>query len=80
MVEAYFWSYMVFYEHGYARARIIFAKIFGLTTLLDDTYDVHATIEECRKLDAAMQRLGLVLALTFFLYNQMLVQTHFHAN
>lgn len=56
MVEAYFWSYMVFYEHGSARARIILAKIVMITTLLDDTYDVHATIEECRKLDAAIQR------------------------
>ncbi|KAG8064357.1 hypothetical protein GUJ93_ZPchr0004g40004 [Zizania palustris] len=35
---------------------MIFAKICGIITILDDTYDSHATIEECRKLNEAIQR------------------------
>jgi hypothetical protein len=38
---------------------MIFAKLVTLTTMLDDTYDVHATIEECRQLNAAIQRWGV---------------------
>ncbi|KAM0881860.1 hypothetical protein ACQ4PT_032673 [Festuca glaucescens] len=56
MAEAYFWSYTVFYEQNYARARMMYSKLILLISLLDDTYDAHATIEECRKLNAAIQR------------------------
>uniref|UniRef100_A0ACD5XKH0 Uncharacterized protein n=1 Tax=Avena sativa TaxID=4498 RepID=A0ACD5XKH0_AVESA len=52
MVKAYFWSYTVFYEQNYARARMMYAKLVVLISLLDDTYDAHATIEECRELSA----------------------------
>ena len=63
MVECYFWSYTVYYEQEYTRARMILARLFMLASLLDDTYDVHATLEECRKLNEAIQRLGLVIFL-----------------
>lgn len=56
IVECYFWSYTVHYERGQARARMILAKVFMLTSLLDDTYDVHATLEEARELNKAIQR------------------------
>ncbi|TVU47046.1 hypothetical protein EJB05_06624, partial [Eragrostis curvula] len=56
IVECYFWSYTVHYEEEYARARMILAKLFMLTSLLDDTYDVHATLEECRDLHKAVER------------------------
>ncbi|KAL6603772.1 hypothetical protein ACP70R_044133 [Stipagrostis hirtigluma subsp. patula] len=56
VVECYFSSYAVHYEKEQARARMIFAKICQLLTVLDDTYDGHATLEECRKLDEAIQR------------------------
>uniref|UniRef100_A0A0D9ZJ44 Terpene synthase N-terminal domain-containing protein n=1 Tax=Oryza glumipatula TaxID=40148 RepID=A0A0D9ZJ44_9ORYZ len=32
------------------------SHIIGFTILMDDTYDDHATIEECRKLNEAIQR------------------------
>jgi hypothetical protein len=32
-----------------------------LITILDDTYDTHGTIEDCRKLHEAVQRFGLTL-------------------
>lgn len=57
IVECYFWAYSVYYEQEYARARMILVKIFMLTSLLDDTYDEHATLEESRKLTIAIERL-----------------------
>lgn len=35
---------------------MIFGKIIALFTFMDDTYDVHATIQERRQLNAAIQR------------------------
>ncbi|KAF8701686.1 hypothetical protein HU200_033452 [Digitaria exilis] len=56
IVECYFWSYTVHYEQANARARMMLAKLFLLTSLLDDTYDVHATLEEARELNKAIER------------------------
>ncbi|CAL5012615.1 unnamed protein product [Urochloa decumbens] len=56
IVECYFWSYTVHYEQANARARMILAKLFLLTSLLDDTYDVHATLDEARELNKAIER------------------------
>ncbi|KAG0551080.1 hypothetical protein BDA96_01G393100 [Sorghum bicolor] len=56
IVECYFWAYCVCYEEEYARARMILVKLFMLTSLLDDTYDDHATLEECRELSEAIER------------------------
>uniref|UniRef100_A0A0D9VTZ1 Terpene synthase metal-binding domain-containing protein n=1 Tax=Leersia perrieri TaxID=77586 RepID=A0A0D9VTZ1_9ORYZ len=55
IVECYFWSYCIYFEQEYARARMILAKFFMLTSLLDDTYDTHATFEESRMLNVAIQ-------------------------
>ncbi|XP_044386136.1 eudesmanediol synthase [Triticum aestivum] len=56
LVENYFWTCSVFHEEEYSRARLMFAKTFGLLSLMDDTYDVHATLEDCYKLNEAIQR------------------------
>lgn len=56
MVECYFCAYVVYYEKEYARARMMLAKKIMLISLLDDTYDVHATLEEARKFNEALQR------------------------
>lgn len=56
IVECYFWSYTVHYEEQYGHARIILAKVFVLASMLDDTFDMHATLEEARKLTEAIQR------------------------
>ncbi|CAN6225675.1 unnamed protein product [Urochloa humidicola] len=55
-VENYFWTCGVFHEAKYSRARMMFAKTAGLLSTMDDTYDVHATLEECCKLNEAIQR------------------------
>ncbi|KAL6865278.1 hypothetical protein ACP4OV_016429 [Aristida adscensionis] len=56
VVECFFWSYTAFYEEEYSRARIMFTKTYSLLSLLDDTYDVHATLDECHKLTEAIRR------------------------
>jgi len=56
LVENYFWTCGVFHEEEYSRARMLFAKTFGLLSLMDDTYDVYATLEECHILNDAIQR------------------------
>ncbi|RLM69371.1 alpha-humulene synthase-like [Panicum miliaceum] len=56
IVECYFWSYSCLYEEEYARSRIVLAKLLKLISLLDDTYDEHATLEECRVLSKAIER------------------------
>lgn len=56
VVEAYFWTCGMLHEEEYSHARILFAKTFGMVSLLDDTFDVHATLEECHELNEAMQR------------------------
>ncbi|KAK3147179.1 hypothetical protein QOZ80_3BG0279050 [Eleusine coracana subsp. coracana] len=56
MVEIFFWACGVIPEEENSRARMIFAKTFAYTSLIDDTYDVHATLEESRNFNEAMQR------------------------
>ncbi|KAG2558178.1 tau-cadinol synthase-like [Panicum virgatum] len=56
LIEGYFYSYNVYHEQEHARARIILTKIFVLWTLLDDTFDTHANLEECQKLHQAIER------------------------
>ncbi|ONM19012.1 Alpha-humulene/(-)-(E)-beta-caryophyllene synthase [Zea mays] len=56
MVEIYFWTCGMLHEEEYSLARMFFAKTFGMVSLMDDTFDVHATLDECHKLKEAMQR------------------------
>jgi hypothetical protein len=52
----YFWSFVMFPGEEHSHARIIFSKIIALISLMDDTYDVHATFEECEMLNQVIQR------------------------
>lgn len=56
MVEIYLWRCGMFPEEEHSRARLLFAKMWGIVSFLDDTFDVHATIDECHSLNQAMQR------------------------
>ncbi|CAM0908349.1 unnamed protein product [Alopecurus aequalis] len=56
LVETYFWTCGVFHEEEYSHARMLFAKTFALVGLVDDTYDVHATLDDCHRLNEAIQR------------------------
>ena len=61
LVEVYFWCSGMIPEEGQSRARLMFVKAFALVSLLDDTFDVHATIEECHSLCESMQRYMLII-------------------
>jgi hypothetical protein len=52
----YFWAFGVFPGEGNSRARIIFSKMIALLSVMDDTFDSHATFEDCKHLDEAIQR------------------------
>ncbi|KAF3341048.1 alpha-humulene synthase-like protein [Carex littledalei] len=56
IVESFFWMTGVYFEPHFSRARIIATKAFNLITLLDDTYDIYGTLEECQLLTDAIQR------------------------
>ncbi|CAN6289376.1 unnamed protein product [Urochloa humidicola] len=56
LVENYFWTCGILHEEEYSRARMLFSKTMGLFSLMDDTYDVRATLEECHKLTEAIER------------------------
>ncbi|KAL6840116.1 hypothetical protein ACP4OV_029926 [Aristida adscensionis] len=56
IVEPYFYTLGVFHEEENSHVREIVTKVFALLGLLDDTFDVHATFEECQMLDEATQR------------------------
>jgi hypothetical protein len=60
VVECYLWSYTAYYEQEYTRARIILAKIIAIIIMTDDTYDVRASLMECRQLNEAIQRLVIL--------------------
>ncbi|KAF8775037.1 hypothetical protein HU200_005087 [Digitaria exilis] len=52
----YFWTLDTLPWHECSRARIVLAKVIGLATFMDDTFDVHATFEDGQRFDQAMQR------------------------
>ncbi|KAJ3684379.1 hypothetical protein LUZ61_013543 [Rhynchospora tenuis] len=45
-----------YFEPEYSRARIMLTKFYMLMTVLDDTFDIHGTFEECKLLNSAVQR------------------------
>ncbi|RLN23652.1 hypothetical protein C2845_PM07G29830 [Panicum miliaceum] len=56
IVEPYFYNFGAFHEEENSHIRMIVTKVFALIGLMDDTYDVRATMEECQMLDEAIQR------------------------
>uniref|UniRef100_A0ACD5Z859 Uncharacterized protein n=1 Tax=Avena sativa TaxID=4498 RepID=A0ACD5Z859_AVESA len=56
VVEIYFWCSGMIPDEDQSRARLLFVKAFALVSILDDTFDVAATIEECHSFNQAMQR------------------------
>ncbi|XP_058072945.1 sesquiterpene synthase TPS2-like isoform X2 [Magnolia sinica] len=56
IVELYFWILEVYFEPQYARARRMMTTIISLTSILDDIYDVHGTLEELELYTVAIER------------------------
>lgn len=55
-VECYFWGLGLYFEPQYTLARTILAKVFSIMIVLDDIYDVYATLEEVTLLTDAIDR------------------------
>ncbi|XP_062223327.1 alpha-terpineol synthase, chloroplastic-like isoform X2 [Phragmites australis] len=47
VVECYFWIVGVYFEPSFSRGRIILTKVLAIVSILDDTYDVYGTSQEC---------------------------------
>lgn len=56
LVEMYFWTIEMLPWEECSRSRIVLTKVIAFATLMDDTYDVHASFEECQRFDEAIQR------------------------
>ncbi|EEF48737.1 Casbene synthase, chloroplast precursor, putative [Ricinus communis] len=56
MAEIFFWAVAMYFEPKYAQARMIIAKVVLLISLVDDTFDAYATIEETHLLAEAFER------------------------
>lgn len=55
-VEGYIWALGVYYEPKYSLARIMLAKVIALATVLDDMYDIYATLDELQLFTEAIER------------------------
>ncbi|KAI3735794.1 hypothetical protein L6452_15309 [Arctium lappa] len=56
LVELYFWAQGVFFEPKYSQSRIFLTKVFGIASIVDDTYDAYGTYEELEIFTEAIQR------------------------
>ncbi|CAL1391847.1 unnamed protein product [Linum trigynum] len=55
VVECYYWIYAVYFEPKYQLARVMCTKIISMLSLLDDTCDNFATVEEVKMLTEAIE-------------------------
>ncbi|XP_076894925.1 beta-caryophyllene synthase-like [Bidens hawaiensis] len=56
IVESYFWALGAYSEPKYSLARVFFAKVVQMATVLDDTYDAYGTYEELEIFTKAVER------------------------
>ncbi|XP_066331694.1 alpha-terpineol synthase, chloroplastic-like [Miscanthus floridulus] len=62
VVECYFWIVGVYYEPSYSRGRIILTKVLAIVSILDDTYDVYGTLQECELFTSCVERWDRMVA------------------
>ncbi|KAH6836576.1 hypothetical protein C2S53_005195 [Perilla frutescens var. hirtella] len=55
VTESYFWSLGVYFEPHYKAARRILTQVIAITTILDDIYDVHGTLDELKRFTEAIE-------------------------
>ncbi|XP_062079640.1 (-)-germacrene D synthase-like [Humulus lupulus] len=56
LVEGYIWPVGVYFEPKYSLARVILTKVIGVTTMIDDIYDVYGTLEELEVFTDAIEK------------------------
>lgn len=60
VTEVYFcWALSIYFEPEYAFARTL-CKVTTLTSILDDIYDLHGTLEELELFTEAIERLRYI--------------------
>ena len=59
VVEGFFWIVGVYFEPKYALGRKILTKVIAITSIIDDTYDNYATVDELELLTDAIERFVL---------------------
>ncbi|CAN1347219.1 Probable terpene synthase 3 [Linum perenne] len=67
LVESYFWALGTMWEPKYSLARQFLTKITQIGTLLDDTYDVHGTIDELELFTSSIRRYIVDNVVTLYL-------------
>lgn len=55
-MESYFWILEVYFEPQYLNARMFLTKVIGMTSIMDDIYDAHATFDELEPFTEAIER------------------------
>nr|Q5SBP6.1 RecName: Full=Germacrene-D synthase; AltName: Full=(-)-germacrene D synthase [Ocimum basilicum]AAV63786.1 germacrene D synthase [Ocimum basilicum] len=55
VVECYFWILGVYFEPQYNIARRFMTKVIAMTSIIDDIYDVHGTLEELQRFTDAIR-------------------------
>ncbi|GFQ01960.1 cis-muuroladiene synthase [Phtheirospermum japonicum] len=56
VVEAYLWAVAFHFEPQYSKARVAFTKALMMLTVIDDTYDNYAPLEEAELFTEIMER------------------------
>ncbi|GAA0147084.1 hypothetical protein LIER_36448 [Lithospermum erythrorhizon] len=56
LVESYFWALAMFHEPHFSISRIVMTKVVIMISIIDDTCDAHATLEEVDIFTRAVQR------------------------
>ncbi|KAJ4841016.1 hypothetical protein Tsubulata_034621 [Turnera subulata] len=56
IVESYFWANAFLSEPQYELSRFMISKYLAMVTVVDDTYDSYATLEELKHFTDAMER------------------------
>ena len=56
VIECYFWVLAVYFEPKYYFARRTLTKVIAMTSVMDDIYDVHGTLEELDLFTKAIER------------------------
>lgn len=56
VVEIYVWALGVYYEPKYSSARTLLVKVITFISVLDDRYDVYATLDELQLFTNAIER------------------------
>nr|GMD57220.1 (-)-germacrene D synthase-like [Ipomoea batatas] len=62
LVECYFWALGVYFESKYYLARKFISKLFCITSIIDDIYDIYGTLDELKIFKDAVQRFKFILS------------------